>query len=293
MERAEKVGLGVAAGGHLLLFGALSLGWLLTPPPVPPPPPPMDVSMVDDIGLVAQAPQSTVAPTASKAPDTGPAEEAPPPAAAPPAPEPAPPVKQPKAAAPPPKSSPQPAPAPKAPAKPTPEKAKTPPKRDAAALSNVMADIKGEGKNRDAKGRKQRASLLGDDFRKTLAQSQANTHSDAPQAAKMSAQALAGIVDAIKRQIQPCADRQINPGPGANEIKVVLNLRLNRDGTLAATPTMVRTSGTTDDNQRYVQRVRDLGIAAFKGCSPLKLPQEYYATAGGGWSNLNYIWQLR
>jgi hypothetical protein len=55
----------------------------------------------------------------------------------------------------------------------------------------------------------------------------------------------------------------------------------------------VRTSGVTGDNDRYTQRVRDLGVAAFKGCSPLKLPAEYYATANGGWSNLNYKWQLR
>jgi outer membrane biosynthesis protein TonB len=292
MERSEKTGLGIAVGGHVLLFGALSLGWLLSPPPAPPPPPPMDVSMVDDIGLTAQAPQSTVAPTASKAPDTGPAEQAPPPAAAAPAPVPAPPVKQPDTI-PPPKPAPKPAPAPKTPAKPTPDKSKTPPKRDAAALSKMMADVQAEGQSADAKGKKQRASLLGDDFRKTLAQGRANTNSDAPQAAAIDAKALAGIVDAIRRQIQPCADRQINPGPGANTIRVVLNLRLNRDGTLASTPTVVRTSGVDDDNGRYARRVVDLGVAAFKGCSPLKLPEEYYATANGGWSNLNYIWQLR
>ena len=48
-----------------------------------------------------------------------------------------------------------------------------------------------------------------------------------------------------------------------------LNLRLNQDGTLAATPTMVRQTGVDDENERYARRVVDLGIAAFKGCSPL------------------------
>ena len=98
---------------------------------------------------------------------------------------------------------------------------------------------------------------------------------------------------AIARQIQPCADRQVNPGPGANEIVTVLNLKLNQDGTLAATPRMVRQSGVTGENDRYSQRVVDLGIAAFKGCSPLKLPAEYYSTPAGGWNNINYNWQLR
>ena len=34
-------------------------------------------------------------------------------------------------------------------------------------------------------------------------------------------------------------------------------------------------------------------IAAFKGCSPLKLPAEYYDTPNGGWNNINFNWKLR
>ena len=41
------------------------------------------------------------------------------------------------------------------------------------------------------------------------------------------------------------------------------------------------------------RRVVDLGVAAFKGCTPLRLPAEFYQTAAGGWSNLNYVWKLR
>jgi hypothetical protein len=85
----------------------------------------------------------------------------------------------------------------------------------------------------------------------------------------------------------------VNPGPGANAIVTTLNIRLNPDGTLAATPRMVRQSGVSDENERYAQRVVDLGVAAFKGCTPLKLPAEYYDTGNGGWSNINYRWQLR
>ena len=99
--------------------------------------------------------------------------------------------------------------------------------------------------------------------------------------------------DAIERQIRPCAMRQVNPGPGANEILTVLDLRLNEDGSLAATPKMVRQSGITDENERYKQRVIDLGIAAFKGCSPLKLPPEYYSTPSGGWNAIRFNWKLQ
>ncbi len=82
-------------------------------------------------------------------------------------------------------------------------------------------------------------------------------------------------------------------GPGANEILTVLDLRLNEDGSLAATPKMVRQSGITDENERYKQRVIDLGIAAFKGCSPLKLPPEYYSTPSGGWNAIRFNWKLQ
>ena len=49
----------------------------------------------------------------------------------------------------------------------------------------------------------------------------------------------------------------------------------------------------TDENERYKQRVADLGVAALKACSPLKLPPELYQTSNGGWSNFNYNWRIR
>jgi hypothetical protein len=104
---------------------------------------------------------------------------------------------------------------------------------------------------------------------------------------------LASIRAAIQRQIQPCADRQVNPGPGANQIQVTLNLKLNPDGSLVGSPAVVRTSGVNDENSRYEKRVADLAIAAYRGCSPLRgLPSELYRTAKGGWSNINMNYKL-
>ena len=52
--------------------------------------------------------------------------------------------------------------------------------------------------------------------------------------------------------------------------------------------------GKTDENERYAQRVAEMGVAAFKGCTPLKLPAQYYQTpGGGGWNSINYRWQLK
>jgi hypothetical protein len=108
----------------------------------------------------------------------------------------------------------------------------------------------------------------------------------------MGAQAAASIGSAIQRQIQPCANRQVNPGPGASRIRVTINLRLNRDGSLAARPRVVGHAGVDDENSRYVDRVDDLAIASFVGCSPLRgLPDELYDVQNG-WSNFTLRYKL-
>ena len=328
MDRAEKVGLGIAVAGHLVLFGLLSVGFLSTPNPEKLQQTPMEVSLVKDVGLEAAAPQAVTPPAQSIAPEQGEPEDAAPPAETvvepEPEPEPAPPQPQPKPAPPrpaPPKPQPAPAPKPKpapvkpqpqpkprpaeapakpaakpAPAKPTAKPAPAAPAKTASKASSAPskpAAAKGTGSKPDSTAAKPRGSRLGSNFLDGLTSEPSTSKSTAPRAAKIDARAMAGIVQAIARQIQPCADRQVNPGPGANEIVTTLNLRLNEDGTLAATPRMVRQSGVTDENDRYRQRVVDLGVAAFKGCSPLKLPAEYYSTPSGGRNNINFQWKLQ
>jgi len=111
-----------------------------------------------------------------------------------------------------------------------------------------------------------------------------------PPAAAMSAAAAADIGSAIVRQVQPCADRQVDPGPGASRIVTPISLRLNRDGSLATRPRVGQQRGLDDENRRYAQRVADLAVNAFVSCAPLRgLPQELYDVPRG-WSNftLNY-----
>lgn len=126
MERSEKIGLGVATAGHVLLFGLLSAGFLATPNPLKLKSPPMEVSLVDEVALQSTAPRvSNQPPPPSVAPEAGPTQDAAPapaPKAAPPAePEPKP---EPKAEPAPPKPQP-PKPVPKPQPKPEP---KVPPK---------------------------------------------------------------------------------------------------------------------------------------------------------------------
>jgi len=343
MDRSEKIGLGVAVVGHVLLFGALSLGFLGAPElPKKIEQQPIDVSLVPDVALEATAPQSVETPAESVAPDEGAPEDAAPPApeeAEPePKPDPVPPAPQPKPTPPKPAPKPQPAPEPKpqpkpkpappkpvakpapvpkpvvkpqpkaekappakaAPAKSAPTKAAakpsaTPAKTSSSASSAKPAkpsSTKGSGSTAEAKASRPRGSRLGDNFLKGLSADPSPSKSEAPKAAKLGAQAAANIGSAILRQVQPCANRQVTPGPGAERIRVTINLKLNRDGTLKSRPTISGHAGVDDDNRRYVDRVDDLAIATFVGCSPLRgLPDDLYDVQNG-WSNFSLRYKL-
>ncbi len=342
MDRSEKIGLGVAVVGHVLLFGALSLGFLGAPElPKKIEQQPIDVSLVPDVALEATAPQSVETPAESVAPDEGAPEDAAPPApeeADPePKPDPVPPAPQPKPAPPKPAPKPQPAtepkpqpkpkpappkpvakpaPVPKPVVKPQPKAEKAPPAKVAPAKSAPTkaaakpsaapaktssassakpakpSSTKGSGSTAEAKTSRPRGSRLGDNFLKGLSADPSPSKSEAPKAAKLGAQAAANIGSAILRQVQPCANRQVTPGPGAERIRVTINLRLNRDGTLKSRPTISGHAGVDDDNRRYVDRVDDLAIATFVGCSPLRgLPDDLYDVQNG-WSNFSLRYKL-
>ena len=260
LDRAELTGTGAAVLFHIGLIAALSMTLAQVSAPVEPPS--MEVELVEDVGLQSAAPVAT--PPPSQAPEIG---EATPLEPSPPRIEPAP-----APAITPAPSPPKPAPSKAAPARPSPAKpaAKPAPQRPAP-----------------------RVSRIGDDFLKGIPNAPATAASPKPSATVFSASALAGIQQAIRRQIQPCADQQVNPGAGANRIRVTLNLRLTRTGRLAAPPDVVRTSGVDDENARFEERVKDLAVAAYRGCSPLVgLPPDLYQTPQGGWSNINMTYRL-
>jgi outer membrane biosynthesis protein TonB len=283
MDRAQATGFGISATGHLALIVILSLGFAASRLP-PPRPAPIEVSFVKDVGLVSAAPVPSPAPPAqSVAPEAGPPEEAAPaPIAAPRPPEPIPtPV--------PPKPAPRLAETP-APARPAPKKPATP---APAATRAAPAAVHPAATPRSGTATASRGSHLGFDFLKGIGSEPSPSRSQQNQAAAISAEALASIQAAIQRQIQPCANRQVNPGPGADTIRVKLHLRLNRDGSLAQTPRVVGTSGVSGENSRYEDRVKDLAIAAYIGCSPLQgLPAELYQTPKGGWGDINMNYKL-
>ncbi|HET7708986.1 MAG TPA: hypothetical protein VFK50_05555 [Sphingomicrobium sp.] len=258
LDRAEIAGTGAAIVFHVALIGALSIG--LARVSSAPEPPAMDVEFVEEIGIQAAAPTPT--PPASQAPEVGEAPVV------------------------------EPAPAASASALPAAPRIVPTPNADAADRLKREIERSREQAARPVPPRPApRVSRLGDDFLKGIKDSA----SASPKAAApaFSASAMASIQQAIRRQIQPCADRQVNPGPGANRIRVTLNLRLSRGGRLVRPPEVVRTSGVDDENARYEDRVKDLAVAAYVGCAPLSgLPAELYQTAQGGWSNINMTYRL-
>ncbi|MEQ7873885.1 cell envelope biogenesis protein TolA [Sphingomonas sp. ASV193] len=253
IDRAEAAGTGAALLLHLAVIAALSLS--LAHVAKVPEPPAMEVEFVDNVGLAPAAP--TAAPTPppqEQAPDVAPL---------------------PDPAAPVPVLAPAPSPAPVPAPRPLPRISPSPPAKPAPPVARPTPP---------------RASRLGADFLKGIASPSPAAAPARPSAPTVSASAMAGIAQAIRRQVQPCADRQINPGPGASAIKVKLNVRLFPNGALKGRPQVIGTSGVTDDNARFEQRVKDLAVAAFTGCAPLTgLPQEFYAN---GWSNINLTYNL-
>ncbi len=291
-ERDDRlwIAIGVSLLAHLLLFTILSL---LPPSPPPPPVVPMDVTIADDVGLKAGAPNTTIDPAESKAPDIGNPEDSAPPAPAEDKAEPAPPKPQPEAA-PPSKPAPVAKPEPKKPAPPAPKPApKAQPKPAVAAPAKpAVKPGKGTGSTANAIKPKARGLNFGSDYFKGASSKPSPATGTAPKSATMSQQAAMDIGQKIKQQVQPCANRQVNPGPGAERIRVTIRLKINRDGTLASKPVIVGHDGVDDDNRRYQRQVDDRAIATFMGCQPLRgLPPELYDVPNG-WSDFSLRYKL-
>lgn len=258
MDRAEATGLGVSFVGHVALLALLSVA-LVTASNRPATPPAMEVSFVDEVGLTSASPQPSPQPAAqARAPEIGPVEDA------------------------------APAPAPQAPARPVQRDAVPAPSPVPAPRPPSRAQARPAPPATAGTGQTTRRPGLGDLDPRAFGRDPASQANNPP-GAVMSAQARADIGQAIARQVQPCADRQAIPY-GAGEIVTQINLRLNRDGSLAARPRVMRQLNADGDNSRYAQRAADIAIAAFTQCSPLRgLPQELYDVPRG-WSNftLNY-----
>ncbi|HEX7876396.1 MAG TPA: cell envelope biogenesis protein TolA [Sphingobium sp.] len=288
MERAEKIGLGVATAGHVLLFGLLSAGFLATPNPLKLNSPPMDVSLVDEVDLKSMAPQvSTQPPPPSVAPEEGPTQDAAPAPEPAPVPEPEPtPAPPPPKAAPPKKAVPKAAPKPKpAPEKPAPKPKLTPPKPKPAAAAPAPPQQKAKPKPKadstarasgQGKAEKPKGSLLGKDFLKGI-----DTNADAPRKPAPPPAAAMGPAQkaALDRLIGDQIYRYLNLPSGADvELLVAfLDVKLDRNGRVIGTPEVIDVQGANASNRPQVSIYKERAVQAVLRASPFKgLPPEYY-----------------
>ncbi len=311
MDRAEKIGIGVATAGHVLLFGLLSTAFLTPPAPLTLHSPPMDISMVDEVALRSAAPEiSTTPPPSAEAPVQGPVEEAAPSKVAPPQPEAAPPAPAVKVApAPPPvkpapatrpveRAKPKPAPPPKpapmkaAPAKTAPAKVapakpaiRPSPARPRETLKLALDRPSASGQGRAAESR---GTRLGPNFLKGIA-------SDTPNRAASPAPAAASVGPAQKAALDAEIRRQIKPywkspsGADVEQLRTIVQVELNKDGSIADGPDVIQTTGTTDANRTQVKLHQELAVKAIRLAAPFRLPPDLY----DGWKSLRISFDKR
>ena len=261
MDRAEAAGLGVAVGGHVLLFGILSLGLVVAPKIVPPVTQPIDISIVDEVGLADTAPNpSMIEPATSVAPEIGPTVEAPPPLPVTrPLPDPAPAPFEPTPRV----ATPTPAPkvAPTTPPRPAPKVAPATPPRPRLALDLSRPDAATP-----------RGSRLGADFRQGLSDRPNASTAQTPRAAAGPA-VEASLAREVLRQLKP--HWRAPTGADAEQLRTTLSIRLGRDGTVGDVR-VLDTTGVTDSNRGQVRLHQEAAVKAVRLAAPFVLPAELY-----------------
>lgn len=238
MDRAEKVGLGAATAGHVVLFGLLSVGFLATPNPLKIERNPVEVTFADDVGLEATTPRpSDQAPATSVAPEIG-------------TPEPAP-------AQPEPDTAPVPAPTPK------PDK---PPVRERATLPSPASAKKTPERPKGAR--------LGSDFLKGITETASVSRAQTANAA-IGPREQASLAAELKRQLKP--HWRPPSGADIDSLRVTVVANLDQDGAIVGQPRVIGPTGVTASNRAQADLFAERAVAAVKLAAPYKFPKEFYA----------------
>jgi len=301
MERADKIGLGIASAAHVLLFAALSSSWV-TPKKITLDTKPIEVSIADAVALQSMAPKlSPEPPPPTPGEVEGPPEQAAPaPAesvaqpepqpAPPPPPAPAPrprPVEQP-APKPVPKPVPKkpepakPKPAPKAPAKPDtkkPEPAKAPAKPAATPSSAKTASTAtAADKGQAARSSGSKLKLDTSDWMKSASRSTspASKPSEGATAAALGPAQKSALDAEIRRQLKP--HWKAPTGADVESLRTIVNVKLARDGSVVGAPEIVDTLGVTASNRTQVRLHQEQAVKAIRLAAPFNLPAQFYSS---------------
>lgn len=254
---AVQLGLAIAIILHLALLALLSVSWPESEKRVENPP--MEVDLIADIAPQSTAPEISASPPAPK---LGEVEEdappaPPPPKTLPPPPPPkavpakAPPVKSPPVKAPVAKSPPTKQPTTKAPP------SKAPPSKSPPATRAPTGRLDG----------------ITDGLSKTPPKAPAT--SGAP-AAQTAAEVRKSIDVAIDGEILPHWRRNVPSGIEIDQLRVVLQIQLNPNGSVADIRQKGELTGKTDSNKPQQALFVERAIRSIRQAAPFDLPSEYY-----------------
>lgn len=294
LRREEQIGLVLAVALHVALVGLL----LVRPPATPPPAPqPISVTLSRDVGPNATAPTHEDA-AADLAPTLG----------APPPPAPAPVSPRAAQVTAPPIEKPAPAPKPVAVTRPRPEAVKPPepvvsplvpatlsPPRHRSAKTAKPQEVTEDSAAPATKPARKKAvsvkdwalamppdpdhqpaggSRIGNDFLKGVAGGKPSGKAQQQGAAVIGPEVKSALSGAIARQLKP---HWVAPqGVDADQLVTILSWDLNRDGTLAGPPHVIRQEGITDSNRPQAARHAEQAIRAVELAAPFQLPPQYY-----------------
>ena len=243
IRKEERAGLVVAIVLHVALLAALAIQALFEPPALPPVER-MTVSLAEEVGLEATAPdpvpesRAAIAPTLSDSP--APAPEILEPSSDPVVERPVRRVQSPV---------------------PAPSRVTTPRREPPRESARPRTSEAGGG------------SRIGSDFLAGSGDSTTTNETRVP-ASKIGSSAKASLFQAVGRQLRP----HWRPVDGADRELLVsqVRFRLNPDGSLAGTPQLRGQRGVTDANRAQASRHAENAIRAVQLAEPFDLPEEYY-----------------
>lgn len=248
MEKAEKIGLGIAAAGHVALFGVLSLSILNTTNDAFRNKP-IEVMIADEVGLESAAPDpAKITPATSVAPELGAPEESS--------------FVKPEPLPEPPKSE----------AKPKPAVAPAPVSREPRRRPDKPAST--TAKSEPKPQPKPRGSRLGDDFLKGVTDAPSVSRNQNIAAEKASPAAVASL----ERELYRLIKQKWRPPTGADAelLRTKVTARLDSSGRIIGTPTAT-TTGITPSNRSQVDVHQERAIAAVQLAAPFTtFPEKYY-----------------
>ena len=85
----------------------------------------------------------------------------------------------------------------------------------------------------------------------------------------------ATLADMLDSQIRPCV-RSSADAPVDMDLDVIVEVRLNRDGTLTEPPTLKNEARVMGSSNRYLRVAGQRALRAVIECAPYRLPTEFY-----------------